>query len=269
MQLFRSSLFAIVVVAFVAGACKPAFVPKTFKGSTEELYVAAHKEYRKRRFDNAIAAFERLTLELPARDTLLPRAHFWLGKSHARHGAQLLAAQEFARVTEGFPDDSLGDDALIESGRAYQRLWRKPGLDAQYGQNALGAYRLLLVLYPNSSLRGEAIRQVNKLEQWFATKDYENGLHYMRRKAYDSAIIYLKDVVKNYPSSTRARDANLRLVEAYRAIRYKDDAAESCAVLRAAYAQDAEVRRLCGTEPVPPVAQPAAVPPASVPAATP
>lgn len=269
MQFFRSSLSAIVVVALVAGACKPSFIPKKFKGTNEALYVAAKKEYHARRFENAIAAFERLTLELPARDTLLARSHFWLGKSHARHGEQLLAAQEFARVTEGFPDDPLGDDALVESGRAYQRLWRKPELDAQYGLNALSAYRLLLAIYPNSPLRDEASRQVSRLEQAFATKDYENGLHYMRRKAYDSAIIYLKDVVRNYPTSSRARDASLRLVEAYRAIRYKDDAAETCAALRVAYAQDADVRRLCGAEPTPPVAQPATVPPASVPAATP
>lgn len=267
MQLFRSRVSAMLAVALVASACTPAFVPKTFKGSSEQLYVAAMKEYQKKRFENAIAAFERLTLELPARDTLLPRAHFWLGKSHARRSEYLLAAQEFARVTEGFADDPLGDDALVESGRAYQRLWRKPTLDAQYGQSALTAYRLLLTLYPNSPLRDEATRQVDKLEQWFATKDYENGLHYLRRKAYDSAIIYFKDVVRNYPATARARDANLRLVQAYRAIRYKDDAAETCAVLRAAYAADTEVRRLCGAEPAPPVAQPATVPPAT--AATP
>ena len=79
MQLFRPFRSAILVVALAAGACKPAFLPKRFKGSNEQLYVAAKKEYHNRRYENAIAAFERLTLELPARDSLLPRSHFWLG----------------------------------------------------------------------------------------------------------------------------------------------------------------------------------------------
>ena len=43
--------------------------------------------------------------------------------------------------------------------------------------------------------------------------DYENGMYYMRRKAYDPAIIYLKDVVEKYPTTTRSRDALLPLRE--------------------------------------------------------
>ena len=51
-------------------------------------------------------------------------------------------------------------------------------------------------------------------------------MYYFRRKAHDSAIIYFKDILTKYPTTPTARDAQLRLVEAYKAIRYKDDAAD-------------------------------------------
>jgi outer membrane protein assembly factor BamD len=246
---------ALVALALVAAACHPAFLPKSFQ-SNEKLYTATMQEFQHKRWDNAIAGFERLTVELPARDTLLPRSHYYLGLAHAKRGENLLAAQSFARVTESFVDDTLADDALFEAAEAYRRMWRKPTLDPSYGQTALSTYRTLLALYPNSPLRDRATSEIALMEQWFATKDYENGMHYFRRKAYDSAIIYFKDIVKAYPNAPRTRDAQLRLVQAYRANRYREDANEVCTQLRTTHPTDREVKEICGSSPVVATPQP-------------
>lgn len=214
--------------------------------TNESLYRASLDQLERGKWGNAVAGFEKLTLELPARDTLLPRAYWYLAKAHAGNREHLLAAQGFIRLTESFPDDTLADDALLESGRQYARLWRRPVLDPQYGLLAISTLNSLAALYPSSPLVPEAQREIRRLTEWLATKDYETGLFYMRRKAYDPAIIYFQDVVEKYPETGRARDARLRLVEAYREIRYRDDANEVCAELRRSYPGDAEVRELCG-----------------------
>lgn len=214
--------------------------------SNEALYRASLDELRREKWGNAVAGFEKLTLELPARDTLLPRSYWYLAKAHAGNREHLLAAQGFIRLTESFPDDTLADDALLEAGRSYARLWRRPVLDPQYGLLAISTLNSLPALYPSSPLIPEAQRESERLTEWLATKDYETGMFYMRRKAYDPAIIYFQDVVEKYPQTDRARDARLRLVEAFREIRYREDANEVCAELRAAHPQDAEVRELCG-----------------------
>ena len=79
----------------------------------------------------------------------------------------------------------------------------------------------------------------------FAQKNYLSGMYYLRRKAHDSAIIYFKDVVARYPEAPTARLAQLRLVDAYKAIRYKDDAADQCAELKRSFPNDAEVSQTC------------------------
>jgi outer membrane assembly lipoprotein YfiO len=247
MRFRRTSLVNLVLFSLGAlGACAPAFEVKKFRGSNEQLFTASMRELRSKHWDNAVGGFERLTLELPARDTLLPLAHFYLGKAHEGKNEYLLAAQSFGRMAEGFPNDTLADDAMYEAGRAYSKLWHRPDLDAQYGSAALATYNTLLDVYPNTPRADAARREVARLNQWFATKDYDNGMHYFRRHAYDSAIIYFKGVVGDYPTTPKAREASLRLVEAYRAIRYREDAAEVCGTLRQTYPNDREVRDHCG-----------------------
>ena len=57
----RSACVALLAV----GACTPAFKLSKFK-TNDALYAAATREYKAGRWDNAIQAFERLTLDLPA-----------------------------------------------------------------------------------------------------------------------------------------------------------------------------------------------------------
>ena len=234
---------ALTLLVIVA-ACHPQFEVAKFP-TNEALYRAAMVEYSHGRWDNAVTAFEKLTTDLPARDTLLPRAHWYLAQSHQKRQEWVLAATSFSRLVESFPDDTLADDAALEGARSYAKLWRKPALDPTYGLSAEASYNTLLSLYPDSPLAPVAKTELARLMEMFAEKDYLSGMYYLRRKAYDSGIIYFKDVLNKYPTTPTARNAQLRLVDAYKAIRYKEDASDACGALLKSYPDDAEVRETC------------------------
>lgn len=227
-----------------AAACHPDFVLKKYN-TNEKLYRAGLREFNRRKWDNAIAAFEKLTLDLPARDSLLPRSYWYLATAHEKQGEHLLAAQSYSKLVESFPDDSLSPRAALEAARSYWHLWRKPSLDPTYGETALATYNTLLGLYPTASVVPQAQKELAELENWFAIKNYDAGMYYMRRGGYDSAIIYFKDVLNRWPNAPKARDASLRLVDAYKAIRYREDASELCTQLRKKYVNDREVGQTC------------------------
>src|SRR5262249_46297324 len=153
------------------------------------------REFQRGKWDNAIAGFEKLTTDLPARDTLLPRSYWYLATAHRRSDELLLAAQSYNRIVESFPEDSLADDAALAAGRAYNRLWRKPALDPTYGETALATYNMLVGLYPDSPLVDSANADIADLNNRFAIKNYESGMYYFRRKAWDSGDIYFKDIL--------------------------------------------------------------------------
>jgi outer membrane assembly lipoprotein YfiO len=230
----------------MAAACRAPLDIKKFQGNPERLYVVSYQAFQHHRWDDAVAGFEKLTLDLPAHDTLLSRSYFYLGQAHEHKAEPLLAAQSFSRLADAFPDDSLAAPALFRAGRSYERLWRRPDLDDTYGQSALAEFQTLLALYPTSPLKDASDQQVAHLQEWFAEKDYLNGLHYYHFHAWDSGIIYLKDVIKNYPNVPVTRKAYLLLVDSYRKIHYKEDAADVCNTMRVTYPQDLEVQRKCG-----------------------
>ena len=236
----------LIAALLVAGtACRPVFNAGAF-GSPEELQKAAMAEYNKKHWENAARAFERLTTELSPRDPRIGEAYLYLAKSQEKRGDYLLAAKSYSRIYELMPQDTLADNALFASGLAYQKMWRKPVLDAEYGENAMTQYQTLEGLYPDSPLLPQAKARLATLDEWFATKDYETGYHYLKRKAYDSAIIYFKDVIRLHPNAKKTRDAYLRLHDAYDAIRYRDDARDLCVEMHRAYPSDKDVRDQCG-----------------------
>lgn len=216
MSRFRPLLLALLLAAPLA--CKPPFDPKIYPNA-DKLYQVAMAEFKARRFDNAAKAFEKLTLDLPARDPRLPLAFYYLAQSQEKNGENLLAAGTYNRLIDAFPQDTLVDDALYLSGQAYEREWRHPELDATYGRSAITAYESLLASYPDSPFSKRAQDRLTRLDEWLAEKDYNTAYLYLKRKAYDSAILYLKDVIRQHPNAKKTRDAHLRLLEAYRADR--------------------------------------------------
>ena len=246
MSRFKPILLALLLAAPLA--CAPPFDPKIYT-SADKLYQAAMVEYKAGHYDNAAKAFEKLTLDLPARDPRLPLAFYYLAQSQSKNGDGLLAAGTYNRLIDAFPQDTLVDDALYLSGRAYEREWRHPELDATYGRSAITAYESLLASYPNSPYAKRAQDELNKLDEWLAEKDYTTGYLYLKRKAFDSAILYFKDVIRQHPNARKTKDAYLRLLEAYKAIKYTEDARDLCDAMRKAYPNDRDVAKACGPAP--------------------
>jgi outer membrane protein assembly factor BamD len=246
---FRPLLPALLLLAPLA--CKPPFNAKLYP-SADKLFPVAMAEYNAHRYDNAAKAFEQLTLDLAARDPRLPLSFYYLAQSQSHQGENLLAAATYNRLIDAFPQDTLVDDALYLSGRAYQKEWRHPELDATYGNNAVTAYQSLLASYPDSPFAAPAKKELTMLDEWLAKKDYTTGYLYLKRKAFDSAILYFKDVIRLHPNAPSTKQAYLRLLESYRAIRYTEDARDLCDAMRKAYPADGDVRDACGAAPATP-----------------
>ncbi len=242
--MYRLSRRLAVGLFLVAAACRAEFQINKFP-THEELFKASLQQYKRGHWDNAIAGFEKLTLELPARDSLLPRSYYYLASAHERNGEHLLAAQSFSKLVESFPDDSLAPRSALDAARSYRELWRKPSLDPTYGETALATYGTLVSLYPDSPQADTGKKETADLEEMFATKTYDTGMFYFRRHAYDSGIIYFKDVIAKWPGAPHAKDAKLRLVDSYKAIRYREDASDMCTQLRKQYPNDGQVARAC------------------------
>jgi outer membrane assembly lipoprotein YfiO len=198
----------------------------------DSLWRHADSLYRRGKWGGAQVVFERLNLEFPPGDPRVARARFELAECYLAGGDQLQAIREFRRVSDDLPGDELAPEALLRAGDAYAELWRRPELDPTYGQTAIQTYRELQTRYPATTAARRATARIAGLEDELALKQYKSALFYVKYKAYDSAIIYFKDIAATYPRAAITPTALLHLIDVYRALGYQEDINDTCGYLR-------------------------------------
>ncbi|MEP7176235.1 MAG: outer membrane protein assembly factor BamD [Gemmatimonadales bacterium] len=253
--MIRSSWWGLLLATAACGGSKPP--PRTAptpvsrvaenatSGAIDTLWARAKRAVRHGKWNDALKALDRVLLEFPPGDPRVSQAHLFTGEAQFALGSHLQAAREFRKASDDTPNDPLAPEALLRVGDVYADLWRKPELDPSYGQTALATYQELLNRYPGGSAARRAQARIDDLQERFAYKEYKAALYYMRLKAYDSAILYFKDLVATYPRSAVAPDALLRLVQAYQTLGYKEDVQETCGYIRRFHATAAGVGKAC------------------------
>ena len=241
MKVQRNGLVVVMAGLLSTAACGKGASPGTgvtplASSATQEelrtLWQRANAEYVRGRWGKAAPLYERVTLEVPPGDTLAIAAHFRLAECYFGQKSQLQAAREFRKVSDDSPMSSLAPEALLRAGDAYADLWRRPELDPTYGKTALSTYQEVLNRYPDAPAAARARIRISELEEMFVQKDYKTATYYYRLKAYDSAILYLKDIAATYPRASVTPQVLLSLVRAYRAVNYPEDVIETCSYIR-------------------------------------
>ncbi len=238
----RVLVFATVLVLV---ACGPGLDPELYPDPVS-LLEASMAAFREGDCDRARVGFQRLTFELPPRDTRHAEVRYYLAECMLDQNEQLEAARQFRRVSDEFPQHRLAPDALLRAADAYGELWKDAELDPTYGETATATYAELIGRFPASTAAQRARLRLQALNEMFAEKDYKNGVYYLRFRAYDSAIIYFKDVIASYPQSSYAPKSVVRLIEAYDRIGYDDERDEMCQYLQQFYPETNGAEKECG-----------------------
>jgi len=246
MQRTIGALALAVALAGVLGCHPRGRVPRAAPVVEPNVDLArAMNLFRRGDFRRAQTIFQRVSFQLPPGSPELAEVRYYLAESWFQVGDYVQAASDFRKVSDEFSTTEYAPLALLRAGDANLRLWHRPELDPSYGETALAIYQELAGRFPDSEAAARARPHVRRLENQFAEKIYKTGIFYVRRKAWDSAIIYFKDVIANYPTAQRAPDALLRLVDSYRAIGYNQELQETCEHLRRFYPNATGLARTC------------------------
>ena len=229
----------------VSPAPGPAPAESASPAAVDSLWRRAEAAARQGKWGDAAKLLERVLLEMPPGDPRIPQAHYWLGEAYFARGRQLEAAREFRKASDETPNHPIAPEALLRVGDVYADLWRRPELDPTYGQTALATYQELLNRYPGSNAAKRAQLRIAELNERFAYKTYKAAMFYFRLKAYDSAILYLKDLIANYPKSAVAPEALVKLVQAYRRLGYGEDVQETCDYIQRFHPKAPGAREVC------------------------
>lgn len=238
---WRSALVGWVVVAACGGG-PPQPAPEI---RADTLYRQAMRDYRRGDCGAAREALVRLEGALPANTPELANVRYYQAECDFAGGLYLEAARQFRRVADEHGAHPLAADALLRAGDAQAALWSDPELDPEYGHAAVSTYQELVARFPESRAAQRARPKLLRLMDMFADKEYRAGLFYLRHKAYDSAVLYFRSVVADYPQSRFAPRALIKLVEVYGILEYAEERRETCDHLRQYYPQAGGLARAC------------------------
>jgi outer membrane protein assembly factor BamD len=217
--------------------------PRPADLAPDVLYAQATAAFEAGRYGKAVELLSAF-VDRQSGDPRAPEARLMLGRAYAARREYVSAATEFQRLITDYPASPLGEQARFGICDAYRRLSPKPQLDQEYTRSALLHCESVATLFPGTAHADSATSFVAELNNKLARKLYENGVFYLRRRAYDAAAIYLNQVLALYPGSPSAPAALARLVEAYTRMGYVEEADAAKARLRSDYPESAEARAL-------------------------
>jgi outer membrane protein assembly factor BamD len=119
----------------------------------------------------------------------------------------------FKDVIDRYPNSAVMDKARFQLAECSKLLAVKPAYDQTPTNLARKEFEDFLKKHPDSDMAPDAKQVVDKLKSREAENMYETGRFYEARRAPESAVIYYKDIVRNYPDTEWAKLAQERLDE--------------------------------------------------------
>src|SRR5690606_16312391 len=217
------SIRVLLLMPFRVRAAGASSGPPLHPVGPDQLFERGMAAYEARKWSEAIRAFERITMEYPTHPRI-QEARFRLADSYFGRKEYVTAASEFVRLATDYPSGSWADDARVKACEAYYELSPKPALDQQDTPAAIHHCRSLGNHPPSSEFAPLAEAKVAELRNKLAVKVLESAEFYYQRKAYDPAILYFEDVLREYPDTPVVPRALLRLVEIYVELGYEEEA---------------------------------------------
>ncbi|NIR42506.1 MAG: outer membrane protein assembly factor BamD [Gemmatimonadetes bacterium] len=235
----RLALLPVALAATLAGC--PKELPQD--ASPEQLYAMGREAHDRGDWQRAIDALQRFLFQDPGNQNA-DSAQFLIADSYFNQDQYLTAANEFLRLAQNRPAGPLADDSRYRACLAYAELSPRPELDQEYTQEAIDECRSVSLLYPGSPFADEADSLVTELTDKLARKVYLNAEYYFKRRAYDSAIVYLEHLLGTYRGAGIEPAALAMLYDAYTRLGYTQEAEETRQRLLREYPNTPEARRL-------------------------
>lgn len=235
----RPAVLALAVFALAGCGGKQSLAQLT----PDALFQNAMTELQKHHWTDAVALFERFTLQYPAH----PRseeARYHLGEAYVGKKEYVTAANVFSRLADDFPAGNYADDARFKVCESYYKLSPKPQLDQQYTRAALDHCASLSAYFPSSEYAPKAQAVLTELKTKLAEKAFMTGEFYEKRNAFDSAIIYYDGVLRDYPDTSTAPKTLLHLFSTYQRLNYKDEMEAAKQRLFKDYPNSSEAKQL-------------------------
>jgi len=188
-------LLAVIVLAMVFSACSRK-VDFSKLDASEKLHEAI-KLYENEDYEEALTEFQNMMLEYQGKD-VIDSAQYYLGMTRFNRNEYLLAAFEFGKIVQNYPESKLVPESQYMLAQSYFKLSPPYTLDQKFSKKAIEEFQLFVDQFPTNQKVKEAEEKIKELNLKLAEKEYKAAYIYERMENYNAAIFYYNQVVELY-----------------------------------------------------------------------
>lgn len=205
----RNILFFVVVV--LLASCSS--YNKLLKSSDVELkYQKAVEYYDKKEYSKALSLFDELGT-LFRGSSRSEVVQYYIANCHYNLKDYYFAGYYFKNFAKTFPTSPLAEECTFRSAYCAYLNSPNPSLDQQDTNQAIEEFQIFLNRYPTTTLKDSANTMIDELRLKLETKAYGNAKLYYKTENYKSAVVSLKNMLREFPNSPHVEEIEFLLIE--------------------------------------------------------
>lgn len=208
----KITLFAVATICLLLGSCKSTFEEVRTSNDPERILAHANELYENEDYYKAQSLYE---LVIP----------FYRGKKEAEDlfynyaytyyytDQYILAAHYFNNFTRTFYNSPRKEEMAFMSAYSNYELSPNYKLDQSPTITAIEELQTFINTFPNSPRVDECNDLIDEMRLKLETKYFETGKLYMQLGDFQSAVVTLEDVIKDFPESSRKEELSFLIVK--------------------------------------------------------
>jgi len=140
-------------------------------------------------------------------------AQFKIGECYKKAKQHKEAAEAFGKIVSDYPKSLLYEQAKYEVAFCTYKMSLNPNYDQGPTEEAIREFEEFVKIRDRNDTVDGAGQALLRLQEKKAESLYSTAYFYERSKHYDSAIIYYRDVLDNYPKTSWAKKAFNKITE--------------------------------------------------------
>jgi len=210
----------LLFMIFLFGCSKSVKIEKNI---TEDDFRKGYEYFEKEKYKNAIKIFQEF-FNKNYGSQFIDDAQFYIGECYYRMKDYESALSEFNFLINNFPGSDFIEMAYLRKAQSLERLTPNIQRDQEITKKAIEAYEMFIMRFPNSDSIKIAEEGRRRLTERLNLKQLQTAKLYYKMGKYNSAIIYLNEVISK--DSEYKDDALLLLGDCYVKLKDYDKAKE-------------------------------------------
>ena len=204
-------LFVSVLILILAGCSG---YDKILKSSDyKEKYNAALKYYyEKEDYVRAATIFDQIAMVFRGTDQA-DTVYYLQAMSYFKQNDYILSGHYFRTFAKTYGGSPFAEEADYMGAYCYYLTSPRPELDQTSTVQAIQAFQLYLIKYPDSERREEVQAYINELREKLVEKSYISAKLYFDLQDYKASIVALNNSLLKYPESKYREEIMFMLVK--------------------------------------------------------